>query len=269
MVSVVILTKNEEKDIANCISSLLWCDDIHILDSYSSDNTLAIVKSFKVSTTSNAFVSFGHQRNFALDTISMKYLWVLFLDADEVCTDAFKNAVLNAIQSSPNNLAGYYCCWKMMLDGTWLKRCDNFPKWQFRLLRKDRARFTDFGHGQKEDQVNGEIGYIKEPYIHYGFSKGWSAWVERHNKYSTQEAVARLQLRPPFKNIFSKHGSVRNPALKSWLSRIPGWPMLRFFQAYVLKLGFLEGKAGLIYCVNMAYYEFLIGIKMGELKKQH
>ncbi len=268
MVSVIILTKNEERDIATCLSSLLWCDDIHILDSYSSDNTIAIAKTFNVSVTSNAFVSFGHQRNFALDTIPVKYPWILFLDADEVCSEAFKTAVLNAIQSAENNVAGYYCCWKMMLNGTWLKHCDNFPKWQFRLLRKDSARFTDFGHGQKEYQVKGQIGYIKEPYIHYGFSKGWSAWVERHNRYSTQEAIARLQQRPPFKNILSKHGSVRNPALKSWLCRIPGWPLLRFFQAYILKLGFLEGNAAFMYCVNMAYYEFLIKIKMNEIKKQ-
>lgn len=269
MISVIILTKNEEKDIENCLNSLAWCNDIHVLDSGSTDKTIDIAKQFEVQITTNKFFSFGQQRNFALDTIAVKYDWVLFLDADEVCTEAFKKAIFNAVSSAAANVAGYYCCWKMMLNGTWLKHCDNFPKWQFRLVRKGRARFTDFGHGQKEDQIIGHIEYIKEPYIHYGFSKGWHAWLERHNRYSTQEALARLQQRPPFKNIFSKHGSVRNPALKSWLCRIPGWPILRFFQAYILKLGFLEGKAAFIYCVNMAYYEFLIKIKMDELKKEN
>jgi hypothetical protein len=103
--------------------------------------------------------------------------------------------------------------------------------------------------------------------LHYGFSKGWVQWIDRHNRYSSQEAVARLHSRPPFKNMFSGHGSIRNPALKSWLSRVPGWPLLRFLQAYFLSLGFLEGKPGFIYCVNMAYYEFLIKIKMRELKR--
>ena len=154
-----------------------------------------------------------------------------------------------------------------MLEGKWLKHCDNFPKWQFRLMRKGRARFTDLGHGQKEDKVDGRIEYIKEPYLHYCFSKGWYHWIERHNKYSSLEAELRLRNVPPFKNVFSTHGSIRNPALKSWLCRVPGWPALRFFQAYFLNLGFLEGIAGLIYCTNMAYYEFLIKIKMREIKK--
>lgn len=268
MLSVIILTKNEEKDIANCLSSLAWCDDIHILDSGSTDKTIEIAKNFGAQVTSNAFVSFGKQRNYALDVILVKYEWILFLDADELSTDAFHKSVVKAIHSSGAEIAGYYCCWKMMLEGTWLKHCDNFPKWQFRLLRKGGARFTDFGHGQKEYEVKGNIGYIKEPYLHFGFSKGWSSWIERHNRYSTQEAIARLEQRPPFKNMFSKHGSVRNPALKSWLCRIPGWPLLRFLQAYIFKLGFLEGNPALIYCVNIAYYEFLIAIKIREIQKQ-
>jgi hypothetical protein len=156
----------------------------------------------------------------------------------------------------------------MMLEGRWLRRCDNFPKWQFRLMRKGRARFTDFGHGQKESEVMGRIEYIREPYLHYGFSKGWYHWIERHNKYSSLEAAARLNYCPPFKSIFSRHGSVRNPALKSWLSKLTAWPVLRFFYSYFLKFGFLEGIPGLIYCSNIGYYEFLIQIKMRELKSK-
>ncbi len=155
----------------------------------------------------------------------------------------------------------------MILNETWLKRCDNFPKWQFRLLKKGRAKFKDFGHGQKEDEVKGTIKYIKSPYLHYGFSKGWYHWVERHNRYSTLEAGDRLHYRPPLKEVFSKAGSKRNPALKSWLSKIPGWPVLRFIQAYIISGGFLEGRAGFTYCANMAYYEFLIQLKMREIKQ--
>jgi len=103
--------------------------------------------------------------------------------------------------------------------------------------------------------------------LHYGFSKGWTQWIYRHNRYSSQEAIARIENKPPFKEIFTKNTSKRNPALKSWLSRLPGWPFLRFFQAYVLSLGFLEGVPGFIYCMNMAYYEFLIQIKMREYRR--
>jgi glycosyltransferase involved in cell wall biosynthesis len=267
MVSVIILTKNEEQDIARCLESLRWCRDIHVLDSGSTDKTIEISIALGAKVSNNRFISFGQQRNFALDNLVIAFDWILFLDADEVMTENFHDAIMKAISKADENIAGFYCCWKMMLEGRWLKHCDNFPKWQFRLMRKGRARFIDFGHGQKEDLVIGRIGYIKEPYLHYGFSKGWSQWVDRHNRYSSLEASARLNNPPPIKNMFSNNPSVRNPALKSVLIKLPGWPFLRFFQAYLLNLGFLEGVPGFIYCSNMAYYEFLIQIKIREIKK--
>ena len=268
MISVVILTKNEERDLPACLQNLDWCDDIHVLDSGSTDRTLEIASQYGAKVLVHPFESFGKQRNIALDNLPLLHDWILFLDADEIVTDKFRTAMEEAVAAADADTAGFYCCWKMMLEGRWLKHCDNFPKWQFRLLKKGMAGFTDFGHGQKESLLNGHIKYIREPYLHYGFSKGWSHWIERHNRYSGQEAVARLANRPPFKNIFSSHGSTRNPALKSWLSRIPGWPLLRFFHAYFFNLGFTEGTPGFIYCANIAWYEFLIQVKMREIKKQ-
>ncbi len=266
MISVVILTKNEELDLPACLESVSWSDDIHILDSGSTDRTLEIARQYKTTLSSNSFASFGRQRNHALDQLVIKNEWLLFLDADEVVTPEFRSCMEQAIAGASPDIAGYYCCWKMILENCWLKHCDSFPKWQFRLMRKGRARFTDFGHGQKETDVDGVIGYLKTPYLHYGFSKGWHQWVDRHNRYSSQEAIDRIEKCPPLMDAFSRHASVRNPAIKSWLCRVPGWPLLRFFHAYVLKLGLLEGPQGLIYCVNIAYYEFLIQIKMRSIR---
>ena len=167
---------------------------------------------------------------------------------------------------SPETVAGYYCSWKMIVEEVWLKRCDNFPKWQFRLLRVGRARFADFGHGQKEADVQGEIRYMKEPYVHRPFSKGWADWLDRHNRYSTREAEERVDLPFNLSDVFSGHGAVRNRALKAFVSRVPGWPILRFCVPYFGKLGFLEGSVGFTYCVNLAYYEYLIQIKIREIK---
>ncbi|NQX02628.1 glycosyltransferase family 2 protein [bacterium] len=266
MFSIIILTKNEEQDLPACLESVAWSDDVHVLDSGSSDHTLEIARQHGAKIGQHPFASFGKQRNHALDHLPVRHDWILFLDADEVVTPAFRSCMEQAVATAGDGTAGYYCCWKMILEGRWLKHCDSFPKWQFRLMRKGRARFTDFGHGQKESEVDGTIGYLKEPYLHYGFSKGWHHWIDRHNRYSSQEAVDRVGCRPPLKNVISKHGSIRNPALKSWLSQVPGWPLLRFLHAYVLKFGFLEGGPGLIYCVNMAYYEFLIQIKMRSIR---
>jgi glycosyltransferase involved in cell wall biosynthesis len=267
MISVIILTKNEELNLPSCLHSIKMFDDVSILDSGSTDRTIEIAKQNDIPVYYNSFKSFGKQRNFALDHIDTKYDWILFLDADEVVSEKFRISMLEATENAEDDIAGYYCCWKMMLEGKWLKHCDNFPKWQLRLVRKGMARFKDFGHGQKEDKVAGRILYIKEPYLHYCFSKGWAYWIERHNRYSSQEAEARLNECPPLKDILSGNGTIRNPALKSWLSRLPGWPMLRFLHAYLINLGFLEGVPGFIYCANMGYYEFLIRIKMREINK--
>lgn len=268
MVSVIILTKNEEQDLPKCLSSLHWADDVHVLDSGSTDNTVEIAKEYGAEVSFNKFTSFGNQRNYALENLNLKYNWILFLDADEVVTSKFRQDMLKSITQAGEEVAGFYCCWKMMLGDRWLKLCDNFPKWQFRILRLGRAQFTDFGHGQKEEKAEGKIGYIKEPYLHYSFSKGWTEWIERQNRYSSLEARDRIEKKPPFKNIFSGNSTKRNPALKSRLSNIPGWPFLRFFQAYIINGGFLEGIPGFTYCINMAYHEFLISIKMGEIRRQ-
>ncbi|MFD3002777.1 glycosyltransferase family 2 protein [Pontibacter toksunensis] len=266
MVSVIVLTKNEENDILRCLNSVLWSDDVHVLDSGSMDRTIELAQKFGAKISFNTFTSFGQQRNFALDNLEIKHNWVLFLDADEVATANFREAILSAIDKADDQVAGFYCCWKMMYEGKWLKHCDTFPKWQFRLMRVGMARFKDVGHGQKEDKVEGRIEYIKVPYLHYSMSKGWSEWYDRHNRYSTLEAKVRLH-KPPFKIIFAGHGSVRNPALKAWLSRIPGWPVLRFCHAYFYNFGFLEGVPGLIYCINIAIVEFMTQVKMREIRK--
>lgn len=265
MISTIILTKNEESDLAACLKSLYWCDDVHVLDSGSTDKTVEVAGEYTVNVWHHPFDSFGRQRNYALDHLPLKYEWILFLDADEVSTKPFQQALYRAIQIADAEIAGFYLCWKMILEDTWLKHCDNFPKWQFRLVKKGRARFSDFGHGQKEHEIKGRIGFVKEPYLHYSFSKGWTQWIERHNRYSSEEANARYYKCPPFKQIFTTNPSIRNVALKSWLSKVPGWPLLRFSHAYFVNLGFLEGVPGFIYCANMAYHEFLIQIKMREI----
>ena len=266
MVSVIILTRNEENDIPRCLAGLRWCDDVHVVDSGSSDDTTNIARTFGAHIYEHPFASFGSQRNWSLDNCRVKYPWILFLDADEVTNKEFVNAIAKTITGAADSTAGFYCCWKLIYEGRWLKRCDSFPKWQFRLMRKGRARFTDFGHGQKETEVKGSIEYLVTPYDHHSLSKGVGPWLDRHNRYATLEAAVRLSTPISWRNVFSSHGSKRNQALKPIVSRVPGWPLMRFLITYILHLGFLEGRPGFIYCANLAYYEFLIRIKMREGK---
>ena len=266
-VSIIILTQNEERDLPRLLESIRWCDDVHLVDSGSTDETVNIARDAGIHCHQHPFLSFAEQRNWALDNCGLRHPWVLFLDADEVSTAAFQNAVLEAVKRAADSTAGFYCCWKMIVEDRWLKRCDSFPKWQLRLLRRGRVAFVDFGHGQKEGKIDGVLEYVHEPYLHYALSKGWTKWLERHNRYATQEAAVRLQTPVNWKEIFSRDPSVRNKALKPLVSRIPGWPLLRFLLAYVFSGGFLEGKPGFIYCVNLGYYEFLIRLKQREMRR--
>jgi glycosyltransferase involved in cell wall biosynthesis len=266
--SIIVLTQNEAENLPSCLSSLAGFGDIVIVDSGSTDGTPEVARKFGARVYQHPFASFAQQRNWALDNCALNTPWVLFFDADEVATTEFRTEVSRAIQSAGDSVAGFYCCWKMILSSRWLRHSDSFPKWQFRILRRGRATFIDSGHGQKEGAVNGEIGYVREPYLHYAFSKGWEAWWAKHNGYSSREAADRLTRSVSWSGIFARDSSRRNHALKPLLSRIPGWPLFRFLHMYILKGGFLEGRDGLDYCASMAWYEFLICAKMRELSRK-
>ena len=265
--AIVVLTHNEADNLPRCLESVSGFSEIIVVDSDSDDGTQDIAKRTGARVYEHLFESFAQQRNWALQNCDLKTEWVLFLDADEVATPEFRRAIVDSIRNADNSIAGFYCCWKMMLNRRWLRRSDSFPKWQLRIVRRGRADFIDSGHGQKEGRVDGELDYVREPYLHYPLSKGWEAWWAKHNQYSDEEATDRLSRSASFGELFSKDSSRRNRALKPILSRIPGWPLLRFLHMYILKGGFLEGREGFAYCASMGWYEHLIRAKMRELRQ--
>ena len=266
--SIVILTYNEADNLPRCLRSIAGFGDVVVVDSGSKDATVEIAATLNARIYQHAFESFGRQRNWALHNCELKTDWVLFLDADEAATPEFRQAVNNAIEAAADSVAGFYCCWKMMIGNRWLKRSDSFPKWQLRIVRRGRADFIDSGHGQKEGKIDGELGYIREPYLHYALSKGWDEWWMKHNRYADEEAIDRLSRSVSWVEVFSRDPSRRNRAAKPLLSRIPGWPLLRFLHMYILKGGFLEGREGFTYCAGIGRYEGLIRRKMRALRRR-
>ncbi len=267
MISVVILTLNEEIDLPGCLSDVGWCDDIHVVDSGSLDRTCDIAVHFGAKVYSNPFQSFAQQRNWALDHCDARHEWILFLDADERSTGDFHAALTHATSSADPSVAGFYCCWKTILGSRWLKRSDNFPKWQFRLLRSGCARFSDSGHGQKEGLVSGSIDYITQPYLHYAFSRGWVHWTSKHRGYAKKDASAILEQPLRINSLLSLHGSRRNVAIKRFVRVLPGWPLFRFVYTYILRAGFLEGREGFVYCRKMLWYERQVQKELSSIRR--
>lgn len=289
-VTVVVLTFNEAGNVADCLRSCAWCDDVHVLDSGSTDGTIDLARAAGAAVHVHPFESFGRQRNWAIDQIPHRHDWVFHLDADERFTPKLVDELRRTVAAGPAE-AGFYVASKLMFMGRWLRRSGGYPVYQMRFFHRGRMRFTDTGHGQRE-QTDGSIGTLREPYLHYNFSKGIADWIEKHNRYSTQEAnlmAARLtggaagQVGggvggdpPPYADAGEKSSSPVQPRLfgsrierrrylkdRLW-PRLPGRWLVRFVWSYAVKRGFLDGLPGFHYCLLVSSYDLWITLKVRE-----
>lgn len=268
MFSIYILTYNEEVDIAACIESALLSDDVIVVDSCSTDRTVEIASRYPVRIVQHAFESHGRQRTWMLQNIPTSHEWVYILEADERMTPKLFAECLKAIQSQ--EYIGYYAAERVMFMGQWIRRSTQYPRYQMRLFHKDKVWFTDYGHTERE-VCNGKTSFLKETYPHYTNSKGLTRWIEKHNRYSSDEAQETLrQLENGKVNwqdlLFGDSEVEKRRALKDLSLRLPFRPLLRFFYMYFLLGGCLDGQAGFAWCVLQTFYEYLILLKVWELK---
>lgn len=268
MFSIYILTHNEEIDIAACIESALLSDDIIVVDSCSSDRTVEIASRYPVRIVQHAFESHGKQRTWMLQSVPALHEWVYILEADERMTPALFAECLQAIQSQ--EWIGYYVAERVIFMNRWIRRSTQYPRYQMRLFRKEKVWFTDYGHTERE-VCDGPTGFLKETYPHHTCSKGLSRWIEKHNRYSTDEATETLRQMENgsvnWRHLFFGSSEVeRRRALKDLSQRLPFRPLLRFFYMYFLLGGFLDGQAGFAWCTLQAFYEYLILLKVWEMK---
>jgi glycosyltransferase involved in cell wall biosynthesis len=275
-VSVLLLTLNEEVNLPSFFKSLNWCDDIVVIDSFSSDNTVNLAKQNNAKVYQRKFDNFADQRNYALENISFKYDWILHLDADEIITPELYAEIKREVNSEQYD--AFKIPSKIMFFGKWLRYAATYPVFQVRLARRKKLRFKKYGHGQRENLPPKKIGTIMEPYLHYTFSKGFKDWFDKHNRYSTDEAIATLSAKSSVSSIdligcFSLDQTKRRRALKLLSFYLPFRPSLRFIYMYFFCLGFLDGYEGLLYCRLLAYYEKMIILKVRMMsyvnKKDH
>ena len=268
MISVVILTLNEELNLPRCLDAISWCDDVLIVDSFSSDATLRIAAERGVRVVQRAFDSFARQRNFALDHCELKHEWIFHLDADEVMTPALSAEILGCIGATDKD--AYRVSSKLMFKGKFLRHAGLFPWYQVRLGRRDKLRFTQVGHGQREQLPANKIGTLKNSLLHFPFEKGLQDWIEKHNRYSTAEARQNVYgcANEDFRllDLLSTETDRRRRAAKRIFSRLPCRTTIRFIYMYLFRGGILDGKAGFTYCRLLAWYEWLIVLKEREVK---
>jgi glycosyltransferase involved in cell wall biosynthesis len=269
-VSVLILTRNEEQNLPDCLASVTWCDDVVVLDSCSTDRTAAIAKRAGARVWERAFDDFASQRNYALDEIPFQHPWVFHLDADERFTESLRGEC--AVVTTEDRYSGFLVPSKLMFMDQWLRWSGMYPVYQMRLMKLGEIRFVQTGHGQREADAKRGVGKLREPYLHYNFSKGLEDWREKHEQYSTQEAAESLNElqngKIGWRDLGGTDPVARRRALKRLSMRLPCRPSLRFLYMYVLRLGFLDGQPGLQYCRLLATYEKMIVTKVKDIERK-
>jgi glycosyltransferase involved in cell wall biosynthesis len=266
-VTAIILAHNEAVNIAGCLRSMARVDDVILVDSGSTDETLASAHTARpdVRIFSRAFSDFGDQRNWALDHCAPRHLWVLFVDADEFCTPELLDEIADFI-AAPGAAVGAFVAGRNYFLGRWLRYSTLYPSYQLRLLKLGAVRYRKEGHGQKE-VTDGPLHYLREGWRHEGFSHGVAQWIARHNRYSTEEvenllALSMRTIDP--KGLLSSDPIRHRRALKVLGAKLPGRPLWRFLYVYVLRGGFRDGGPGLIYCALLFAHAIHMSAKLHE-----
>lgn len=278
-VSAMLPVLNEEKNLAAALDSVAWADEIVVVDSGSTDRTVEIAAEYGALVVQFAYPGFGPKKKaWALQNISFRNDWVLILDGDERITPALRAEIERALASP--TAEGFYIDREFVFMGRSL-RCFQ-PNWNMRLFRSGAAAMEDLelhdlpqtGDNEIHEhvQVNGKTAFLKTPMLHQDY-RGIGPWIERHNKYATWEAHLYRKFRAEpiavgVMEFLRLDAFKRKRVLRRVWVRLPGRPLLRFFTWYVLRRGFLDGRVGLTFCLLMAWYEFLVQIKLNELESR-
>jgi len=265
--AVLILTKDEEVNIVDCLRSVPASVTTVVLDSLSTDRTVELACDHGAQVHFRAFDNYAAQRNHGLHGLSYPTRWVLMLDADERMTAELHDEVQRTLAAAGPDDTLFRMRRQDMFMGRWLRRSSGYPTWFGRLARTDAVRVER--EINEEFVTDGRVGYLDAHLVHFPFNKGMAYWIERHNRYSTMEARTLLE---------ESHGPIRwrdlacrDPALRrKWLKqiayRLPGRPVLIFLYLLLARGGFLDGRAGLAYCTLRFMYECMINAKMQEAR---
>ncbi len=243
--SVTVITKDEEKNIRDCLESVKWADEIVIVDDMSIDKTIEISKEYTNKIFERKLDNFSNQKNFAQDKASCD--WVLNLDADERVSPELKEEILGAIKSE--EYSGYYLARKQYFFGKWIRYGGWYPNYQLKLYRKEKGRWRKPVH--ERVRVEGKVDYLKSPLLHFMY-EDISSWIENINRFTT------LQARNVFVNLGDR---------ERWYKPII-FPIKIFFQKFFLLKGFKDGYYGFVIAVLSAFYTFIFRAKLWELSRK-
>ncbi len=269
--SVVILTYNSDLSIAVTLRSVLpLTDDIHVVDSFSQDRTVEIARGLGATVTEHAFENYGAQRNWAIDTLPVRHGWQLHLDADERLTPALLAEILALPEDPPES--GFILPRLSMFLGREIRHGAFYPTWHMRLFRNGLGRCEMRKYDQHFYVLSGATRQLKGDMID-DLRMPLTEWTFRHNRWADAEVEQQTSGSAGEERVDAKaSGNVieRKRHLRKLYNDAPLFvrPFGLFFYRYILRLGFLDGKEGLIFFVLQTFwFRFLIDAKTYERRK--
>ncbi len=271
--TIILLTFNSAESLPNTLSSIAGLsDDIHVVDSGSTDATLEIAVSFYAKIHQHPFASYGAQRNWAIDNLSMAYDWQLHLDADEALTPELRDEIA-ALPENPtpdyHEPYGYFIARYLRFMGKILRH-NLAPTWHMRLFRTGAGRCEERLYDQ-HFICSGTTAQLRGSMID-DLRMSLSEWTARHNRWTDAEVKELLEKSAIGRVEASATGNIvqRKRFYKGFYERAPLFvrSIALFFYRYIFKLGFLDGTEGLIFCVlQTLWFRFLIDAKLWEAQK--
>jgi glycosyltransferase involved in cell wall biosynthesis len=261
--SVLILTRNEEQNLPHCLSAVSWSDDIVVFDSHSTDRTVEIARAAGARVFQRRFDNERDHRTASL-RLPFRHPWVFNPDADELTTPELSREILDVVRCPSRGEAAFRVRFKNIFMGRWVRRSSLYPTWIVRLFRPEALSFERVVNLRYV--VHGQEGRLRHHLVHQSFQKGFHAWFAKHNDYSSKEAMEAFAADLRWRDLMGADPVARRRALKELSFHLPCRPTLRFLYSYVLRGGFLEGRAGLEYCKLLGIYEYMIALKMREAR---
>ena len=267
MISVLILTKNEEQDLPGCLESVRWSDDIHVFDSYSTDGTLDIARAAGARITQRQFDNWSAHQNWGLANIRFRHPWALYIDADERVTPVLAENLHRAVEN-PDDKVAFRIRRRDFWGDRWLRHVQASP-YYLRLFRPEKMRYERLVN--PVSIPDGPVADVDGFLDHYPFSKGMTHWLNRHNSYSSLEAQQIVKNRAANREFslkqafFGENFNDRRFHQKELFYRMPARPLFKFLLQYFGKRGFLDGSAGFHYAMLQSLYEYMIVLKTKEL----
>jgi glycosyltransferase involved in cell wall biosynthesis len=272
--TVVIPTRNEQNNLARCLRALEDMDEIVVVDSQSTDDTVAIAESFGAKVVQFRYQGgWPKKRGWVLNTYQFRNDWILLLDSDEILLEPVKREIGEAIRTSTYD--GYWLRFQIWFLGRQLRYGDT-ELWKLFLFRKGKGRYEERLRCQDMSMsdvevhehvvVDGKVGYLKSPVRHENVNC-LSRYIQKHNEYSNWEAKVYLYGTSGIRPSLWGTQAQRRRWLKGTFMKLPGSPVLLFFYRYVLRMGFLDGVSGFIYCCFRAVQMFHIKAKIYEIQR--